>query len=301
MRIALKTQREKGFSLIVVAVVTMLLGICLQYGVGFFKTETETERELATERKVQRVTAQIASFTQQYYRLPCPASPAAGNPTQVTFGFEDTPNPETTTSCNRTEGIIPYRTLGIEPTEATDAWGRYMTYAISPVFADTSSDPTNVHFRCRTENWHDTLNNVNYNVLKARYCCPNGNTYAASTDIQIVGEPALVRDTLPASMNNANIEPPNTTLATESPDAWAMVLISHGRNGHGAFLGNGTLTKHTIANFGAPEGENADGDNVFQTAQRNYVLGPNYFDDIMTYQTQSQLYAILSSGTCIMP
>lgn len=300
MRAAVKNAKEKGFSLIIVAIAVLLMGICIQYGVGFFKTETDTERERLTEIKINRLTAMLSAYVQQHERLPCPASPAGGNPANLNFGLEDISAPNAT-SCTggRTEGIVPYRTLNIDVTDVKDAWGNYITYAVSPVFVDIQADSNSVYYRCRTAFWQNVTTNTNYDRFKARFCCPSNNTYGVGTDLLITGEPALPRAT-------GNMSSPDT-LATSTPpgntsvDTWAMVLVSHGRNGHGAFLGNGTNNKLTFTGISAAEAENADGDRTFQTTQRRLVKGSNYFDDIIVFMTQSQLYARLSGGTCTIP
>lgn len=290
---------EKGFSLIVVAVVTLLLGIALQYGIGFFKLETETEKEVATQKKINYLVTQLAAYAQQFDRVPCPANPSSGNPTNWGFGREDTPVPNGTTNCGLNVGIIPYRTLNIEPSDAIDSWGHYITYAISPVFADIQADGDQAYFRCRTDFWQDAANNKNHDVYKARFCCPPVNEYPPGTDLQITGEAELNRPTT----DIAHVDVRSGGISTGSADAYAIVVVSHGRNGYGAFLGNNTYNRVIISGsaYGDAEDENANRDNVFAIAPRNYIRGERHFDDIIAYRTQSQLISELNGGTCVIP
>jgi len=81
------------------------------------------------------------------------------------------------------------------------------------------------------------------------------------------------------------------------------VILSHGPNGLGSFIADGTRTKYGTppALPTANENENADGDNTYAGGPRILTDGANYFDDIIVYRTNTALYAELNAATCTRP
>ena len=84
-------------------------------------------------------------------------------------------------------------------------------------------------------------------------------------------------------------------------DVPVYAIISHGSNGAGAWIGNGTMNRNPD-NGGASETVNADPNN-----QRVYDLehdssnDATYYDDIVVWQTQSNLMARLRRDSCVVP
>ena len=84
-------------------------------------------------------------------------------------------------------------------------------------------------------------------------------------------------------------------------ELFAVAIISHGRNGIGAYLVNGTNGRLS-GTVGADEEINL-------SAGRNYVVsrpinatpGPNYFDDIVIWRTQLTLMGELNNASCYAP
>lgn len=85
-------------------------------------------------------------------------------------------------------------------------------------------------------------------------------------------------------------------LAAQAP---AYALVSHGRNGAGAFI-VGTNNRLSLADAGVDEVENADNnDNTFKYRRRVFAPGTNaHFDDVVMWDTQMSLYNALPNGTC---
>ena len=81
-------------------------------------------------------------------------------------------------------------------------------------------------------------------------------------------------------------------------DMTAYVLISHGENGAGAFLPSGAR----MPGGSTVEQANADAANQIVTdLARNTTNTDNYFDDIIFWQSQSQLLARLNRDSCMVP
>lgn len=126
MEISNSSVKNKGFSLVEMTVVIVILGLVLgalllplqaQRNQAF---QTQTENTLETARRA------LLGFAQANGRLPCPA--VAGS-----NGMED-PLPVTGT-CTSQWGFLPAATLGIQPTNsdgfAVDGWNNLIRYAIT--------------------------------------------------------------------------------------------------------------------------------------------------------------------------
>ena len=153
---------------------------------------------------------------------------------------------------------------------------------------------------------------VNRDLPKARFCCPDKSpaTAAPGTDISIVDAAGdsvwtLTRDTDPGNVRYflAGDDPIDaTTIAAngEHTTVPAYVLVSHGRDGEGDFLPDGTRPRN-VAVMGNGEEENTDGDRVFVQTQRSDAAGNNHYDDIVVFQTQDGLMAAAGGGSCARP
>lgn len=159
--------KKNGFTLIEMAVVVLVIGLM---GGLFFKVIRpfiESMRYLATETRNNNVEEALAIYVARNFRLPCPADPSIAQ-TAGNFGYEAGSGPNGDTppvagGCTITEGILPFRTLGLSRLDALDGWSRFMTYAISadfgkPVWATTALN--SVHEMCRSQNWLTEVNGL---------------------------------------------------------------------------------------------------------------------------------------------
>lgn len=230
-------------------------------------------------------------------------------------------------------GVIPFATLGIPETTVRDAWGRNFTYAISPAFAlDTTDVTIPVHPTCRVLEWYypkdNTTNVVHRNPRKARFCCVSAiggnNIYDFNTDLVVQARVSGALSTGLAAPNprqasgdgnpnncvdnaceayaptveiftrSANITVPTADRST----GIAYVLLSHGRNGIGAYLSDGTRLN---AGAGGPdEIENDNDDRVFIERSEISESPTDYFDDLVIWRTQDLIYAE-QGESCVKP
>lgn len=340
---------ERGAALIATVAILALLSVFITVGIRFLDVEQDVDRRLETKQQLEFIADQIAAYVHRERRLPCPADPS-----QAAVGLFGTEDRAAAGPCNQIggqfTGIVPFRTLFIDNSNARDGWGRFISYSISPVFADTrdpqpANTDNNIFYICRTEDWVNRRLTIppqaippppnNENPLKARFCCPGPVTWAPGTDLEILdenGNPYNLRPDLgpaPAAgtpqRTNALAQPgayasidalvgdpfdqddpvlpvdPNF-ITQENIVAFAIALVSHGPNGSGSFIGNGTLNQLNRPPAPLPsaaEEENADGDNVFVDQPTITTTGsPNYFDDIVLWRTQFSLYNELSNATC---
>lgn len=236
------------------------------------------------------------------------------------------------------EGIIPFVTIGIDASYAKDGWGNYFTYQVSPAFTQDPEDNTIlVHAKCRTTDWIEGATLVlgvlsggrNIAPQKARFCCMQTvpatqttifSTPAPATDapslifnpddndwydtVDVIADPNFVDANNPIAEGGAQAFYDNVIYGggavSGHTDAAVYAVISHGRNEAGAFIGNGTANRY--AGGGASELINAD-----RNSQNIYGLPHDssndntYYDDIVSWQTQSNLMSRLRRDSCAAP
>ena len=308
---------EQGTVFIVVVAVIMLVSAIVLLGAGSFHLTDNQDRTLMTSKHQEFLIRELAAYTQRTNGLPCPADPAV-NPASREFGFARK-------ACDHytAEGIVPFRTLNLSERDARDGWGRLMTYRISPVLAHTDSG-NQIFMRCRRFPWFEGNTPgagqiVNVNPGKARFCCPpEDSDFPAATDLRIFASAADIpkEATLDkigrkvdlsfyADINQAVNVGAQGALAPIPPEAgneeiFAVAIISHGQNGIGAYLANGTAAKLSGI-VGADEQANIDGGRDIVSHPVNATPGPNYFDDIVIWRTQLSLMGELNNASCYMP
>ncbi|MBU0858954.1 MAG: type II secretion system GspH family protein [Alphaproteobacteria bacterium] len=231
---------------------------------------------------------------------------------------------------NDTTGIVPFLSLNLPPQAIRDGWGNYFTYAVSPVFTQdndrnnagvmTEAD-TNVHARCRTAAWTSIADTIS--SFKSRFCCAAqvvapATQFPRGTDlsIQLTTDPgtAISPVRVDFTVDNLNGYDSINTLAVNAADsapdrpttnitAPAFVLVSHGENGEGSFLANGTRTRKTSGGLvGANETENNNFNRLYFTGPRNLSgTAADYFDDIVIWMTQDGIMAANGTSSCQYP
>lgn len=179
----------------------------------------------------------------------------------------------------------------------------------------------------------------NISPRKARFCCmqPQGTeteifaTSAADTPPNL---PAIVFNEDSANwydeadvVADPNFDDPTNPIAEDNPqefynnslygggfvynaaletvsghtDVPVYAVISHGSNGAGAFVVNGTMNRITSYNS-VSETINAESDNqIVYDIEHDNSSNNTYYDDIVSWQTQSSLMARLRRDSCAVP
>lgn len=309
IRNSISVNSSGGFSLLELAVVVLIIGV-LAAGVLTLARPLLAQTQLtATEANMDRVIDVISAYAQRNHRIPCPANPDEAGGVEP-FGAEagsgaggdqigDCDNPA---GGERFEGIVPFRTLGMKAEEVRDGYGRFLTYALSPVFGRDTQQALGAHKRCRVDGtW--VQEGDSRNLHKARFCCPDIGV-APSTDLIVKDEDGaplwpLVRDASAASYDAADVafsSAATFSLAADNTTVLAFAIVSHGMNGYGAFLSTGSRLSSGGAAVSTDENENLDGDNVFVSRDRSVL-----FDDVLMWRTQDQIYAETGAGSCAFP
>jgi len=244
----------RGFTLVEMAVVMVLIGIMMTMGISGWLSTVSASANRGTVAKQLLIRDALIAYLRVNGRLPCPdvgptatlAGPLVAG--AVLDGRENRAalvgsDPDPTANCANPFGAVPYADLGLNRDSALDAWGNYMLYRVSnnPV---TFSD------------W----------VRKANFSSANRGSMWLSDH---VSAPAAIAPVV-------------------------AVLISHGKNGAGAWTTRATQIDATGA--GADEILNAAGCVALTCFSRDITestAGFGAFDDIVLGVTVDDLLSPL--------
>ncbi len=263
--------RSRGFTLIEIAVVIVVLSFLLAMLAGIATAMVGQQRREATRQRLAGVETALALFVSQNKRLPCPADGALAG-TNANAGVEQfTAGIPYTCSVggvggSQQNGVVPWRALGLAEQDATDGWGNRLTYRVATSYVTPGS--------------------MNFTL-----CDPGGSAALAGAYSTSTGycEPTCSSSTFPAgctppsAVTSANIglqvrNLAGTVIMNPAPVApevstgAAYVVISHGENGAGAYSNLGVLQTATVG-MGTEEAKNA----------ADLALQPYYVDDFPSY------------------
>ncbi len=269
--------RCTGFTLVEMAVVVTLIGILLAMGLAAANSVMQnTQRSVTKDRQAYVRDAMLAYFTANH-RFPCPDNGSnVGNTGRD--GVEDRAVggaiPLVTSACTTNLGTVPYLTLGIAREQALDGYGNFLTYRL-----DTA------------RNWHRTA------------------TFTAPTT-SCTAPPPLATSCYPAGIIQPPYPPcttppipvPNvglsvfTAFGTAQTNLAAVVLISHGANGLGAWNQGVTNASRNALPAGADELGNTQATPAGPTGYRSYIFSDaaaNPFDDLLVQFGLADLQVVM--------
>jgi len=228
--------RGKGFSLVELAVALAIIALLIAGAMIPLSTQMEVRNSADTQRSMESIREAMIGFAQANGRLPCPA--LGTTPTGVAGAGIEQWNGSTcaaTVGGNVFFGVVPWATLGVPE---TDSWGRRFSYWVSPIFADAIG----------TGPWNSA-----FPAMQSPACptplipAPTQSSFALCS----------------LGIFTVNTRNERNDAATALGSALPAVIISHGKNGFGAYIPSGSM-------FAAPVG--AD-----ETANANHALGATTF------------------------
>jgi prepilin-type N-terminal cleavage/methylation domain-containing protein len=211
-----------GFSLVELAVALAIIALLLAGALIPLSTQIDVRNGADTQRSMESIRDAIIGFAQANGRLPCPANGGtpAGTvdtttwPTSIAAGAEQWNTGANV--CYTAIGVVPWTTLGVAE---TDAWGRRFTYRASPAFADGFAAST----------WSTVIGTSPPSAGNQSPACTPTPTPTSPTTFALctLGDIAVwTRGTA-------------TTTAVPLGTALPAVIISHGKNGFGAWQTSG--------------------------------------------------------------
>jgi prepilin-type N-terminal cleavage/methylation domain-containing protein len=225
--------RSKGFSLVELAVALAIIALLLAGALIPLSTQIDVRNSADTQRSMESIREAIIGFAQANGRLPCPAdgSLAAGAAGAGTEQF-------TAPSCTALMGVVAWATLGLPE---TDAWGRRFSYRVSPAFADSIENPPGTPL-------------ATWNTRATAYTPPAPPPtflpQSVSSPVSPANQAPLCNLTTSPTLSSFALcslgdiavftRGGATTTAVPLGTALPAVIISHGKNGFGAWQPNGT-------------------------------------------------------------
>lgn len=197
---------ERGFSLVELAIVVLIVSILLTMGLAAFSVQVDTAALSATQKRQEAIKDALIAYLRKNRRLPCPETTGlAGGGTSPT-GRENRTNglpPDPSSLCTSYVGTLPWLDLGLPKDAALDGYGNFHTYFVSS--ADDVLYP----------DWTLTANpgtTTGFGTGSPGRFAITHNGQTTGVDASLYPLPALA----------------------------AVVLVSHGKNGFGAITEKGT-------------------------------------------------------------
>lgn len=230
-----------GFSLVELAVAMAIIALLLGGMLMPLGARQDMRNREEAKQALAAIQETLVGFALINGRLPCPAIAALpagtggacpGGGAADSAGCEATSGSGATLACVRTDGVLPWATLGLPE---TDVWGHRYSYRITPAYArGIDAARTGFGDGC-------TLNPANRASYDAALGdAPRQSAFALCSPGDIV---------VLATVGGA-------TVAQDLP----VVVVSHGRNGAGAYTTEGGRIAVAAS---ADETENADEDTTF--------------------------------------
>ena len=118
-------RRQRGFSLIEIAIVLVVVGLMIGGLVTPLSVQLEQRKVADTQKALEEAKEALTGFALRYGYLPCPAISSIN-------GLEDRQG----TRCRggKRTGILPWTTLGLRK---SDSWNNLYRYSVTPAFADS--------------------------------------------------------------------------------------------------------------------------------------------------------------------
>jgi len=295
---------SQGFTLVEMAFLVLILGLFIGSTISFMSTEDDTQKLKVTQTRQQKVAIALSNYANRRGILPCP-----GDPTASPLGY---PRSGCASADYRTlDGVVPYKELGLTQTDVIDGYGNPFTYAVAPaahsIVNATAPTGTAVHDNCvRNSKWNDGAGSRNYNPVKARFCCPKVPDASNMVVKDASGNPVTTTQGASGATGtfyNLYDNPTATSSAASTTLTYmAYALISHGKNGYGAYIWSNS-SRRTSTNASTAELENINSgaaDNVY-IAKPIDMTSTSYFDDVVLWRTQEGTVSETGQTTCQFP
>ena len=290
-------QKKKGFTLIELSIVLVIIGIMLYSGIAIGAIQIEAAKLKQTKDKLNKIEKAMQLYFEANNSLPCPAGGnrafnagdfAMGEKANASSALSNTtcPNVDTTTNdaaggANIYIGVVPTRDLDLPDDFMMDGWGNRITYAVSKHCVDP-------------DNWSDA------DLSATNKCTTGADDTNDGTDANGAGDLSYEPGGNIIVCNNSAEVCAGTAIRSKYA---AYVILSHGKNGVGGWTDEGS--RITTASDSSPfDLDNANRVNADGTGGDNYNdkfrdamvadyegASPTvYFDDVVLWKTAPQIW-----------
>jgi len=135
----LRVLGQKGFSLIEIAIVLVVVGLIISGGLLGLSPVLQANKITQTNAQMDKIEQALILYVIQNGCLPCPAVPTAltGRSTDATGIY--TAGCGNNTTCAPVQGSVPWVNLGLAKDDVIDAYGFFIDYAPAPGLNLTST------------------------------------------------------------------------------------------------------------------------------------------------------------------
>lgn len=279
---------QRGLAAAMIIIVIILAAVAVVLGRDYLDKSVDLNRRETTDANLRRIGDAVAAFAALNRRLPCPADGRLQTG-HASAGLEERNGSQ---ECNvgfiltaasnqnfQTNGVIPWRSLGLAETFSLDGWGNRLTYRVAPeLVRDNAMNFT----ACDTAGTGATSGGQ----------CNSGCSIAALTAGCTAPATVTSGKGLPVRKLDGTLV--SNPAASPSTGA-AYVVLSHGGNGQGAYSSQGALQAGTPSSGTLEEANNAASvtfvTSLSTTAPpivddaASYAEGTGHFDDMVLRPT----------------
>jgi prepilin-type N-terminal cleavage/methylation domain-containing protein len=250
--------RARGFSLVELSIVVLVIGIVLTMGIGAWTANLENQAHAVTAQRQAAIKEALTSYLRRNMHLPCPDTNFT-----APDGIENrTGTPPPQPPCTAAFGVVPYMTLGLSRDAARDGWGNFFSYHVS-----------------------------NTNVTAAANLSWNANTDWTRSAWFRPGNTGLITVN---DRNGATVTPIATSVVA--------VVVSHGRNGFGAYTVGGT--RNTLPTAGTDEESNTNANTTYyrrELTTSDAASGGAFDDHVLILGANDLLEPLFRDGSLRAP
>jgi prepilin-type N-terminal cleavage/methylation domain-containing protein len=273
---------RRGFTLVEMCVVLVVIGLLIGTILPPLMAWRKASQESLTQSNLQTLLRASAAYVQANGCLPCPTPVmAAANGFGVVRG-DVSASPAPCGSCPAWEGVAPFVSLGLPLAIAKDGWGRWIRMRVDPALTAA------------------------FGIVPPFASCSTGTACVSSTSA-VNGFCKVGID----ATNRINVVTPPSTTQQKA----AILFLSHGANGFGAYVRKEVVDGANPSLIGFPAGtsscasggreacnanaEGADDANRPSFYNATFVVSDaNGFDDLMVYLDRNGLAAFFGNGAC---
>jgi prepilin-type N-terminal cleavage/methylation domain-containing protein len=264
---SLHSHTASGFTLVEMSIVVVIAGIILLALIPALMSLRRDSQLSATQTNLQTLLRSTAAYALANGCLPCPTPASAlgsGNRLGKVRG-DNAASPLPCGACAVADGISPFVSLGLDPSQARDGWGRFITMHVDPQLAVSPCSAT------------DIANQV---------------TGCRSTDTRLCRAQKIDVGILLTLSNSG------TTVGNIPA---SVLFLSHGENGYGAYR-NSPDTSNQLR-LPVPADRPLEAANVKAAGDASHTFRlvdrGAYFDDVMVYANRNALLTLLGNTACL--